>query len=107
MRVDLKLQDTYLKLKYEEKVYNCKMKILKCFSDLQDAEKYQYSKYEPIKLNFLFSKMKLYEEEAKCDVQKSIIYLNHSVLDADNTTLTRVLIHELIHINYPNLKGKL
>lgn len=78
------------------------MKILKCFSDLQDAEKYQYSKYEPIKLNFLFSKMKLYEEEAKCDVQKSIIYLNHSVLDADNTTLTRVLIHELIHINYPN-----
>lgn len=97
-------QKRKLNYKYLKKVDYCKKKLLKLFPDLADAKEYQFVNYRILSVDFEVAKKNSYNKEAYCDIDKKIIYLNHSVLDASVQQLTKVILHELIHLNYPNLK---
>lgn len=91
--------------KYGSKFEYCKNIILDAYPDLKDAERYIFyfvliSKFSS---NNLFGYLPIADNrKGICNKKTKTIYISDwALMQSDLHILTEILLHELIHINYP------
>lgn len=90
--------DLSLRVKYWKKFNKCKSKILARYSKLKDAAEYIFISEASLSSRLKIEKVNL-ERKAWCKGNK--IYIGEIVLMQNEDDLTKVILHELLHINYP------
>lgn len=91
--------DLSLKAKYWKKFNKCKSKILARYSDLKEATEYIFISEASLSRRLKIEKVNL-ERKAWCKGNK--IYIGEIVLMQNEDDLIKVILHELLHINYPH-----
>lgn len=92
-----------LQKKYLYKFERCKKNILNCFKDLVDGKKFVFY-YAGGNWGFSNNYMPWIKdsEKAWCIPYEGIIYISDWALAKGGVTLQKILIHELLHINFPD-----
>lgn len=93
------LKDLELKRKYLKKVNDCVDLILSVFNELNNANSYRFCEYGK---NLQFFKPGIRDLKQRAWYIDGTIYLTEDVLIQNKKNLIMVLLHELLHHNYPD-----